>query len=165
VPIVPSVDAIPNSVVARQSPQDSALTLRVTAPEVEPQRVFVEACGSCHVPTLIGNSHWESFDDYLQLVNRKIGMGASITREQAPELARYLFANFGSPPDPGKAIFESACGSCHALDVMNGHVYSDEAPYRTIVTNMVNYGAGVSGQQVDAFVAYLLRTYGKVAAR
>jgi cytochrome c5 len=103
-----------------------------------------------------------------------IGAGAQVSAQELPVLVDYLFASYGKAgatpaaqaggADPGKAILDAACTSCHGLEGLPNHAYADKEPYRSLVSNMVGYGASVSDSQMEPLVDYLFKTYGKAPA-
>jgi cytochrome c5 len=136
--------------------------------------ILERACSSCHAPDVIGNYHYESAEGYREVVNTMIAAGAPVTPQELPVLVDYLFATYGkkqgagAPPvaatDPGKALLDSACTTCHGLDVMANHAYDSRAPYESLIANMVSYGATVPPEQVPVLADYMLKTYGKKPA-
>jgi cytochrome c5 len=136
--------------------------------------ILERACSSCHAADVIGSYHYESAEGYREVVNTMIAAGASVTPQELPVLVDYLFATYGkkqgagaapvAATDPGKALLESACTSCHGLDVMANHSYDTRAPYESLINNMVAYGASVPPAQVPVLADYMLKTYGKKPA-
>ena len=139
--------------------------LRGEAEDEAGRRIVERACGSCHVPTLIGNSHWSSAMEYRDFLNSKVVTAAAqLTPEEIAVASNYLFRTYGTPQQPpvdnGKTVFNASCTQCHAADVMNNHVYADPLRYRQIVEDMIGKGALVAEPQITPLVDYLLRTYG-----
>jgi cytochrome c5 len=140
---------------------------QLEAEEEASRRLVERACGACHVPTLIGNSHWDTPVEYFDFVTRKVASGAQLTREEVPAVADYLFRMYGNQQQPeqsktdvGKTVFDAACTQCHAADVMKNHAYAEPGRYRDIVADMIGKGATVPEPQINPLVDYLLRTYG-----
>jgi mono/diheme cytochrome c family protein len=154
------------------------------APQQQPQSgnaagaaILQRACSNCHGADAIANYHYESPDGYSDIVNSMIAAGAQMTAEEVPVLVNYLFATYGKKPqggsagaapaaaeDPGKAILEAGCTSCHGLEPLANHVYDTKEPYETLIRNMVAYGAPVTDAQVGPLAEYMLKTYGKKPA-
>src|SRR5688572_6412665 len=136
--------------------------------------IFKNACGSCHAADVISNHRDKSAEEYRDLVNTMIDAGARVTPQELPILVDYLYATYGKTPavgaaqaaavDPGKALLESACTSCHGLDTMANHVYDSRAQYESLIGSMVAYGAMVSDAQLPVLAEYMLKTYGKKPA-
>jgi mono/diheme cytochrome c family protein len=136
--------------------------------------ILQRACSSCHGADVIANHHFESADAYRDLVNTMIDAGAPVTPQELPVLVDYLFATYGKKPaagspqtaatDPGKAILDSACTTCHGLEGLANHAYETRGPYESLIGNMVAYGATVTPAQVPVLADYLLKTYGKKPA-
>src|SRR5262245_56788802 len=135
------------------------------------------ACGSCHGADVVTHYNYETPDGYRDIVNAMIGVGAQLTPEEVPVLVSYLFATYGKKPaagqaattaapaqDPGKAILEQACTTCHGLDGLASHVYDTKDPYEGLVRNMIGYGANVTDAQIPPLVDYMFKTYGKKPA-
>ena len=113
--------------------------------------ILGRACGSCHAADVIASYHHESADGYRDVINSMIAAGAQVTPEEIPVLADYLFTTYGKKPaagasatqaaaaDPGKAILEAACTTCHGLEPMASHVYDTKEPYEAVVRSMVAY--------------------------
>ena len=138
-------------------------------PEGAGRPILERACGSCHDAGVIANYHFATAGEYKDIVESMIGSGAVVSDAEKPVLVDYLFASFGKKPepgaapaaDPGKAILEAACTSCHGLDGLVNHVYPTKEPYLSLVDNMIAYGAAVTDAQKPALVDYMFKTYGK----
>ena len=140
-------------------------------PEGPGRAILERACGSCHDAGTITEHHFATPDEYRDIVNSMIGSGAQVSPQELPVLVDYLFANWGKKPeggaapaagaDPGKAILEAACTTCHGLESMANHIYDTKAPYESLVNSMIAYGAPVSEAQKGPLVDYMLKTYGK----
>lgn len=140
--------------------------------------ILERSCGNCHGADVIANYHYESPDGYRDIVNSMIAAGAQVSPQELPVLVDYLFATYGKKPqggptgaapaaaanDPGKAILESSCTTCHGLDVLANHAYESKEPYETLIRNMIAYGANVTDAQVTPLAEYMLKTYGKKPA-
>ena len=138
--------------------------------------ILGRACSGCHAVDVIASYHYESADRYRDVINSMIAAGAQMTAQEIPVLADYLFTTYGRKPaagasasqaaaaDPGRAILEAACTTCHGLDPMASHVYDTKEPYEAVVRSMVAYGAQVSDAQMPVLVEYMLKTYGKPPA-
>jgi cytochrome c5 len=139
--------------------------------------ILERSCNNCHAADVIATYHHESADGYREIINSMVAAGAQISPQEIPVLAEYLFATHGKKPqggaaapsasagpDPGKAILEAACTTCHGLDVIASHVYDTKEPYETVVRNMIGYGATVIDAQIPPLVDYMLKTYGKKPA-
>ena len=138
--------------------------------------ILGRACGSCHSADVIASYHYESADGYRDVVNSMVSAGAQLTPQELPVLVDYLFASYGkkqaggaaapaaAAADPGKAILETACTTCHGLDSLASHVYETRDPYESLIRNMIGYGASVTDAQVPTLAEYMLKTYGKKPA-
>lgn len=134
--------------------------------EDQGRQIVNNACGLCHSPDLIGNSHFGTVDEYVAMVNRMVGMGAPLSPSQVATVADYLFKTYGPKPesavdDRSKSVFNLACGTCHGTDLVDGRKDADKETYRSLVDRMIAYGAGVTPDQIDPLVEYLFRTYGR----
>ena len=133
--------------------------------------ILQRACSGCHAADVIGNYKYETADGYREVVNTMIAAGAQVSAQELPVLVDYLFATYGKKPatgtapasatDPGKAILEAACTTCHDLEGMKNHAYTSKEPYESLVKSMMSYGATVSDAQLPALVEYMFKTYGK----
>jgi cytochrome c5 len=135
--------------------------------------ILERACSSCHAADVIGNHRYETAEGYRDIVNTMIDAGAPVTSQELPVLLDYLFATYGKKPapgaasqtaqatDPGKAILDSACTTCHGLEGFRNHAYESRGPYESLIGNMIAYGANVTTAQVPVLADYLLKTYGK----
>jgi mono/diheme cytochrome c family protein len=138
-------------------------------PEGPGRAILERACGSCHAADTITTHHFATPGEYKDIIDAMIGSGAQVSDTEKPILVDYLFTNWGTkpapgaapPPDPGKAILEAACTSCHGLDTLANHVYAEKGPYQSLVDNMIAYGAPVTAAQKPVLVDYMLKTYGK----
>jgi cytochrome c5 len=139
--------------------------------------ILGRACSTCHAADLIASHRYETADGYRDVVNSMIASGATVSAQELPVLVDYLFATYGKKPeagagggaqaaaaDPGKAILDTACTTCHGLDPLANHVYDSKEPYESLVRNMVGYGANVTDAQVPVVAEYMLKTYGKKPA-
>ena len=135
------------------------------------------ACAGCHGAEVVTHYNYETPDGYRDIVNAMIGVGAQLTPQEVPVLVDYLFATYGKKPaagapaqtaavtpDPGKAILEAACTTCHSLDSLASHIYDTKEPYEGLVRNMIGYGANVTDGQIAPLVDYMFKTYGKKPA-
>jgi len=140
-------------------------------PEGAGRAILERACGSCHDAGAITTNHFATPGEYRDVVDAMIGSGAQVSDTEKPVLVDDLFANFGQKPapgaapaaavDPGKAVLEAACTTCHGLDGLANHVYASKEPYLSLVDNMIGYGAPVTDAQKPALVDYMFKTYGK----
>jgi len=155
----------------RGAPQQGA-----AAPNAAGAAILQKACSSCHGADAIANYHFETPDGYRDIVNNMIDTGAPVTPQELPVLVDYLFATYGKKPapgsspqataatDPGKAILESACTTCHGLEGLANHAYESREPYESLIGNMIAYGANITDVQIPVLAEYLLKTYGKKPA-
>jgi mono/diheme cytochrome c family protein len=146
-----------------------------TAGNASGATILQRACSNCHAADAIANHHFERAEEYRDLVNTMIDAGAQVTPQELPVLVDYLFATYGRKPapgapqatpttDPGKAILDAACTTCHGLEGLANHAYDSRAPYESLIGNMIAYGATVTDAQVPVLADYLLKTYGKKPA-
>ena len=137
--------------------------------------ILQRACSGCHGAEVIANHHFESASGYRDIVNTMIDAGAPVTPQELPVLVDYLFATYGKKPaqgaaqtppasDPGKAILDAACTTCHGLEGLRNHAYDSRGPYESLIGNMIAYGASVTDAQIPVLAKYLLKTYGKKPA-
>jgi cytochrome c553 len=135
-------------------------------PDAPGKQLLNRACTSCHDLDPILSYRITNKERVGDMVSNMIAAGAVLSAQEVPILVDYLFANLGPKPaadtdDAGKAILEKACTSCHGLDGMKNHVFDTKDPYKTLVTNMLNYGASVTDAELPVLVDYLFKTYGK----
>ena len=143
--------------------------------------VFASVCTQCHglesVITLrLGRQEWEG------LVNDMISRGAPAFGNDYEVIVNYLATNFGTnskPPQspmpesasvsgdarasaavgPGREIVESTCTECHSINNVTDSRRTAEE-WRETVHMMVNYGASLLDDEIDAVVDYLAANYG-----
>jgi len=60
--------------------------------------------------------------------------------------------------DPGKAMVEGTCNTCHPLSARVGTGYTEDG-WKTVMRMMKNHGAPVSAEQEPQMLAYLVKTY------
>jgi virginiamycin B lyase len=60
--------------------------------------------------------------------------------------------------DPGKAIVDATCNTCHPLSARVGTGYTPEG-WDTVLRMMQNHGAPISAGQLPALKSYLVKTY------
>jgi mono/diheme cytochrome c family protein len=135
-------------------------------PDGPGKAILERACGSCHGADVVTKYHFATPQEYKDIVDSMIGTGAQVSPTELPVLVDYLYKNYGKKTepgaaDPGKAILEAACTTCHGLDGLANHKYADKGPYESLVDNMVAYGAAVTAAQKPALIDYMFKTYGK----
>src|SRR3954454_4927134 len=60
--------------------------------------------------------------------------------------------------DPGKAMVEGTCNTCHPLSARVGTGYTEDG-WKTVMRMMKNHGAPVPAEQEPAMLSYLVKTY------
>ena len=138
------------------------------------KQILDKACSSCHEADVITKYHFTKKEDYADIVSSMIGAGAVMTKQEETALVDYLFDSLGqktpaaapagaatASDEAGKAILEQACTSCHGLDGMKNHVYTNKDDYKSLVQSMIGNGATVSNDQLPVLVDYLFKIYGK----
>lgn len=60
--------------------------------------------------------------------------------------------------DPGKALVDAQCNTCHPLSARVGSGYTPEE-WETVLRMMTNHGAPISAEQLPAIKSYLVKTY------
>ena len=142
-----------------------------TLPEGDGKKLLETACTSCHgidgVTRLkLNKEGWEG------LVSSMVSNGAQVDTKDFPVLIDYLVKNFG-PADPkpaeaaqsgvsddeAKKMMDSACTTCHDLDLVSEkHLTKEE--WQGMVTSMVAKGASLTDKEIPVVVDYLAKTYG-----
>jgi cytochrome c5 len=81
----------------------------------------------------------------------------------APAKAAPAVPPAAAPTDLGaaKAVFESACGGCHAVSHVEKSPPKSEADARSLIARMVDNGFFVDDKKLEQIVLYLAKTYGK----
>jgi len=159
------------TMVVPAEPQDAGPMSKQDSPqqagteENKGHQAFLAICGSCHAVDLVGNSHFDTPQEYAAIVDRMVSIGATASPQEASAIVDYIFKTYGRKPaaaeDRGKTVLNAACGLCHAVDLMDGRKDADKETYRSIVDRMIAYGASVAPDQIDPLVDYLFRTYGR----
>ena len=62
------------------------------------------------------------------------------------------------PDAPGKAVFQRACGTCHAPEMVLGRAMSREQ-WGAVVADMITKGAKIKDADVPVIVSYLARSF------
>ena len=135
-------------------------------PDGPGKQILNRACTSCHTLDPIFTYRMTNKERVADMVSNMVATGAVLSAQEVPVLVDYLFDNLGpksaaSTDDAGKAILEKACTSCHSLDGMKSQVFDNKDAYKTLVNNMLNYGASVTDAELPVLVDYLFKTYGK----
>jgi virginiamycin B lyase len=79
-------------------------------------------------------------------------------------LVAVAFASFAVPAwtqdtaDPGKAMVEGTCNTCHPLSARVGTGYTPEG-WQTVMRMMKNHGAQIPADREPAMMAYLVKAY------
>jgi cytochrome c5 len=147
-------------------------------PEGDGKRILEYACTGCHNLDRVTNPNAKRDKDTWQAIvesmrdNRK----ADVSEAETPILVDYLVKNFGDQPAAAAAggsstpaagapsdaemakLVETACGSCHGLDLVSGYKGNKEA-WDGVVQNMVASGAQLTAAQIPQVVDYLAKTY------
>jgi cytochrome c5 len=137
------------------------------ASDTEAKALVSGVCSSCHGADLITSKKADKAE-WSGIVDRMKTYGATLTTAQTTNLVDYLARTYGTGAaapataannDPGKAILENFCGSCHDLDLVTGRK-GTKAEWQDIVDRMNGRGAGVPDKDVAPLVEYLFKTYG-----
>ena len=138
-------------------------------PAGEGRKILEDSCTSCH-----GLSALDKFKgtykakEWTDLVNNMKAYGASVSDAQVPVLVDYLTKNFGpkdsgatasSDDAAGKMLLDTACSTCHGIDVIERLNLNKDA-WTDVVRNMIGNGAAVTDAQVPVLVDYLVKKYG-----
>ena len=166
-----------------------ALSLIVSAhgqnlPDGPGKEVFAKICSGCHELDL-ATGQKKTKDQWKETVDRMVGYGAEITKEQTDQIVNYLAANFGAPADKanaavradgkadaaldakvmpegqGKQIILRECTTCHAPDHFVKYRHTDEE-WQTIVIRMGQRAKLTSKEDLDAIQKYLATNFPKV---
>jgi len=133
--------------------------------EDEQRKLFNNACGSCHAVNVVENTSYQTRQEYAAMVDRMAAIGAAVSPQEASAIVDYIFRTYGrkapATDEPGRSVFSTACGTCHAADLVDGRRGADRETFRTIVNNMIGYGASVPTDQVESLVDFLFKTYGR----
>ena len=146
----------------------AAVQQNATLPEGEGKKILESSCTACHgldaLDKFKGTYKSNQWKDLI--VNMK-AYGAQVSDAQVTTLVDYLTKNFGpkdaaaSAPsdDAGKSILETACSTCHGIDIVQRLQLNKEA-WTDIVRNMIGNGAAVTDEQIPVLVDYLTKNYG-----
>lgn len=147
-------------------------------PDGPGKEVFAKICSGCHELDL-ATGQKKTKDQWKETVDRMIGYGAEVTKEQSDQIVNYLAANFGAPADapkanadaaldakvmpegPGKQIILRECTTCHAPDHFVKYRHTNEE-WQTIVTRMGQRAKLTSKDDLDAIQHYLATNFPKV---
>lgn len=144
-------------------------------PDGDGKKILETSCTSCHgidgvTSMKLGKEGWEG------LVSSMVSLGAQVDQKDVPVLIDYLVKNFGpadanpagANPAAGqsaaseaetKKVLESACTSCHDLDLVSEqHLTKEE--WQGVVASMIAKGASLTDKDTPALVDYLAKTYG-----
>jgi len=138
-------------------------------PEGDGKKILETACTVCHgLEALDKFKGIYKSNQWRDLVVNMKAYGASVSDAEATTLVDYLTKNFG-PKDAaagaadndaaGKQILDTACSTCHGLDLVQG-LNSKKKAWTDVVRNMIGNGAAVTEEQVPVLVDYLLKNYG-----
>jgi len=81
-----------------------------------------------------------------------------------PPLFAAVFAALAAPAwsqdaaNPGKAMVDAQCNSCHPLGARVGTGYTEEG-WKTVLRMMTNHGVSIGPEQMPAMLDYLAKTY------
>jgi competence protein ComEA len=68
-------------------------------PDGPGKQVLLDSCGSCHDAALVAGQK-RSPDEWADVVNRMVGMGATVSDDQYKQITAYLNTNFSSGAAP-----------------------------------------------------------------
>jgi competence ComEA-like helix-hairpin-helix protein len=153
-------------------------------PDGPGKEVFAKICSGCHELDL-ATGQKKTKDQWKETVDRMVGYGAEITKEQIDQIVNYLAANFGAPAEKanadakaaakagaaidakampegqGKQIILRECTTCHAPDHFVKYRHTDEE-WQTIVIRMGQRAKLTSKEDLDAIQKYLSRNFPKL---
>jgi len=134
---------------------------RGLAQESEPgERIMNASCvNACHSVRVIQTSAMTP-EAWGTTVDKMIGMGAKVSKEDVPVLVAYLAQHHAPVPDgPGKQILLNTCTMCHDLGRIRLGRRSPEEWEETLIS-MLNEGAPLSDEQFPVIHAYLSKNFG-----
>jgi competence ComEA-like helix-hairpin-helix protein len=137
------------------------------------KEVFAKICSGCHELDL-ATGQKKSKDEWKQTVDRMIGYGAEVTKEQSDQIVNYLAANYGTSTDApkaeldarmmpegpgnGKQVILKECTTCHAPShFVQYHHTNDE--WQAIVTRMGQRAKMSNKEDLDAIQKYLATNF------
>jgi competence ComEA-like helix-hairpin-helix protein len=152
-------------------------------PDGPGKEVFAKICSGCH-ETDLATSQKKTKDQWKETVDRMIGYGAEITKEQSDQIVNYLAANFGAPADApkaaaaakadaktpaaldasvmpegqGKQVILRECTTCHAPDHFVKYHHTEEE-WQAIVIRMGQRAKLTSRDDLDAIQKYLASNF------
>jgi cytochrome c5 len=138
-------------------------------PEGEGKTILETACTRCHtLESRLSDKHLPK-SDWENIVQAMRDKGAQVTDAQVAVLNDYLVKNFGpaeadaagSGPSEAEAkqLVESACTSCHGMDLITSQ-QRDKDGWKTVIQSMVDIGAELTPAQIEVVADYLAKTYG-----
>lgn len=90
------------------------------------------------------------------------GLAAGCAAERAFDDAPYVdVSGLALPAGAGRAELVRACTTCHDLGGLEAYKgYYDDAKWRDMVLTMVDHGAELDADGIDAVVGYLVACFG-----
>jgi len=129
----------------------------VQLPEGAGKKAIEAACATCHgLERVTGKRRGK--EEWRAVVQAMADRGALLTREQAPEVVRYLVKNFGK--ERGRELVEDVCTYCHSLAKLTGQELSKQE-WRDLIKGMIFEGAPVTDEEFSVIVDYLAKNFGK----
>ena len=147
-------------------------------PDGPGKEVFAKICSGCHELDL-ATSQKKTKDQWKETVDKMIGYGAEVTKEQSDQIVNYLAANFGAPADapkananaaldakmmpegPGKQVILRECTTCHAPNHFVQYRHTPDE-WQAIVTRMGQRAKLTSKDDLDAIQKYFATNFHKV---
>ncbi|MBV8842785.1 MAG: helix-hairpin-helix domain-containing protein [Bryobacterales bacterium] len=144
-------------------------------PDGPGKEVFAKVCAGCHELDL-ATGQKKSKDEWKQTVDRMIGYGAELTKEQSEQIVNYLAANYGTPADapkagldakmmpegPGKEVILRECTTCHAPSHFVQYRHTEEE-WQAVVTRMGQRAkTAIKKEDLDSIQKYLASNFPKV---
>lgn len=168
------------------------VVLGVGAAEDEGAKLYGEACTSCHSASVrpLDDTHLTR-EQWRQSIERMIPLGAEIPDNKVSVLLDYLvrtrgpLAASGSRPapgsvpsaasaaaggsptasDPGAAIYQDFCTSCHSAKTRPlDDVRLTREQWKASIEKMIAMGTALSDDEVPVLLDYLVRTHGPTTA-
>jgi competence ComEA-like helix-hairpin-helix protein len=147
--------------------------------------VFMKVCSACHGLDLATDQK-KTKDAWKETVDRMVGYGAEVTKEQQEAIVNYLAAHFGAaadapkaaqvnakaepktelnasmmPEGPGKAVILRECTTCHAPDHFVKYRHTNDE-WQAIVTRMgQRVKSGIGKEDLDLVEKYLATNFPK----
>ncbi|MCH8269515.1 MAG: hypothetical protein IH846_18615 [Acidobacteria bacterium] len=173
----------PQSPPPASSRQEASASTATTLSEGQGKEIVETVCTQCHGLNIISSAGYSSKEEWANVVNDMIAMGAPLLDDEIDIVAQYLTASFSPeassnssastsgqaaantsaattfPEGQGKEIIAMVCSQCHGLNNISDARRTLEE-WESVVSDMVARGAPLLLDEIETVSNYLAEHFG-----